>query len=134
MTMGLKEFTNRYGYSALVLIGHSGGGSLVMLLSRRLPQTKLLLTLSGNYDINLWADYHGYQRLSKSENPADYVNQGILEWHYLGAEDNNIPPNLFMHLLESRSNSRVEVLSGVAHQQGWLVYWPEILSRLNYSH
>ncbi len=134
MTVGIKEFVNRYGYNELVLIGHSGGGSLAMLLSSRVPNTKHLLTLSGNYDINLWADYHGYQHLSESENPADYVNNGALEWHYMGAEDSNIPPKLFMHLLESRANSRVEVLSGVSHQQGWLVYWAEILSRLEGSH
>jgi pimeloyl-ACP methyl ester carboxylesterase len=123
----------RYDFSKLVLIGHSGGGSLAMLLSTHLSQTQLLITLAGNYDINLWADYHGYLRLNASENPAEHANQGVTEWHFLGELDSTIPPQMFLSLLQSRSHSQVEILSGVTHQLGWVNYWPEILSRLKHD-
>ena len=133
MTKGLADFTLRYGYSKLVLIGHSGGGSLALLLSQRLPQTQALITLAGNYDINLWTDYHGYLRLNGSENPADHPNQGVTEWHFLGELDNTIPPQLFLSLLQNRNHSQVEILSNVTHQLGWVNYWPKILSRLKHN-
>jgi hypothetical protein len=133
MTSGLEEFMRHYAYSKLVLIGHSGGGSLAMLMSMRLPQIQRVVTLAGNYDINLWTDFHGYQRLSDSYNPAELTNQGVSEWHFLGELDKNIPPKLFLGLLQNRNHSHVEILSGVSHQLGWVNYWPEILSRLKHE-
>ena len=130
MTSGLADFMLQHGYSKLVIIGHSGGGSLAMLMSTHLPQTQTLITLAGNYDINLWANYHGYLRLIDSENPAEHANQGITEWHFLGELDNSIPPPLFLSLLQSRNHSHVEILSKVTHQQGWINYWPKVLAQL----
>lgn len=126
----LQDFCRRYGYREWLLVGHSGGGSLAMLLAKRLPQTRALVTLAGNYDIDAWSDYHGYQRLSGSINPAAGVNNGIPEWHFLAEHDRNIPPSLFFQALKSRKNSRVEIIPGIDHGNGWRQVWPEILSRL----
>lgn len=131
MQVAVLSFMHQYGYSELVLIGHSGGGSLAMLLAGRLPQTKTVVTLAGNYDIDAWADFHGYQRLNESLNPADFTNQGITEWHFLGELDRTVPAELFLPALRRRSNSRVEIIPAIDHLHGWLENWPEILSRID---
>ena len=130
MANALESFCKAYGYQHIVLIGHSGGGSLAMLLAQRLPQTQLVITLAGNYDIDAWADYHHYLRLTESLNPAQQPPTGIPEWHFLGEQDTVIPPKLFVSALKQRANGQVEVLPNIKHQQGWEVIWPHILKRL----
>jgi pimeloyl-ACP methyl ester carboxylesterase len=129
MTQAIIDFCNEHGYRETVLIGHSGGGTLALLLAERLPQTVAVVTLAGNYDINIWADHHGYQRLSESLNPATRNDTGISEWHLLGKRDSNIPPDLFQAALQRRRNSHVQVVDA-DHSQGWQAIWPRMLQRL----
>lgn len=130
MALALQQFCQQHGIQQLVLIGHSGGGALALLLAGRLPQTRLVVTLAGNYDINAWTDHHGYQRLTASINPAKQPETGVTEWHFLAVEDKTIPPQLFLSALQRRANSRVEVLPEVEHQTGWRKVWPAILKNI----
>ena len=130
LASALTNFCKAYGYQKMVLIGHSGGGSLAMLLAQSLPQTRLVITLAGNYDIDAWADYHHYLRLTESVNPAQQPSTGLPEWHFLGELDTVIPPQLFVSALKQRANSYVEVLPNLKHQQGWEAIWPQILEKL----
>ncbi|AMK77825.1 MULTISPECIES: alpha/beta fold hydrolase [Methylomonas] len=132
MTQTLTEFCTLRGYRKVVLIGHSGGGTLALLIAERLPQTVAVVTLAANYDIDIWADHHGYQRLNDSLNPATRaVKTGIAEWHLLGRRDNNIPPELFQQALRQRPNSNVEIVDA-DHGHGWQAIWPQMLKRLDH--
>ncbi len=131
MALALQQFCKLHDIQQLVLIGHSGGGSLALLLADRLPQTQMIVTLAGNYDIDAWTDHHGYLRLTDSINPARQSGTGIEEWHFLGAEDKTVPPHLFLTVLQQRSHSHVEILPEVEHQAGWLEVWSGILKKLN---
>jgi predicted alpha/beta hydrolase family esterase len=126
MTHALNEFTTRQNYQEIVLIGHSGGGTLALLMAERLPKTVAVITLAGNYDIDIWADHHSYPRLSESLNPAARQATGIPEWHLLGNHDSNIPPQLFQDSLRRRPNSTVEIVDA-DHNQGWQQIWPRLL-------
>lgn len=129
MTQTLNEFIKHQDYRELVLIGHSGGGALALLMAERLPQTVAVVTLAGNFDIDRWADFHGYHRLNGSLNPATRPAKNIPEWHFLGQRDRQIPPQLFQDALQHRPNSTVEIVDA-DHQQGWQAIWPRILHRL----
>jgi hypothetical protein len=131
MAVALEQFCQRHDIQQLVLIGHSGGGTLALLLAGRLPQTQLIVTLAGNYDIDAWTDHHGYLRLTESINPARQAETGIEEWHFLGADDTTIPPQLILSALQHRLHSHVEVLPSVEHQTGWLEVWSGILKKIN---
>jgi len=96
-------------------------------MSNRLAQVRGVVTLAGNYDIDLWADHHGYLRLNESLNPSALRSTHVEEWHFLGAEDTNIPPELFLPALKQRPQSHVVVFPRVSHQKGWLEVWPAIL-------
>jgi len=133
MAKVLKDFSAERNYRKLVLIGHSGGGTLALLLAERLPQTVAVVTLAGNVDIDLWADYHGYPRLSRSLNPASRPTTGIREWHLLGNRDRQIPPQLFQDSLQRRPHSSVENIDA-DHSQGWQAVWPNLLRRVAQQH
>ncbi|MCB1675210.1 MAG: hypothetical protein KDI01_02905 [Halioglobus sp.] len=42
-------------YRGVALFGHSGGGTLAMLLAARRPDVRAVLTLAGNLDLAAWA-------------------------------------------------------------------------------
>ncbi|WP_415880003.1 alpha/beta fold hydrolase [Methylomonas sp. TEB] len=132
MTQALTEFCTLNGYSEVMLIGHSGGGTLALLIAERLPQAVAVVTLAGNYDIDIWADHHRYQHLHDSLNPAKRVGKpGIAEWHLLGQRDHNIPPALFQQTLQQRPNSHVQIVDA-DHGHGWQAIWPQMLKRLDH--
>ena len=130
MSKALQAYCLQHGFSELVLMGHSGGGSLAILLAQRLLQTRAVVSLAANYDINAWADYHGYKRLTDSINPADSGSTGITEWHYLGERDINVPPALFFEALTKRQHSHVEIMPMIDHSHGWERIWPKILLQM----
>ncbi|MEQ1620941.1 MAG: alpha/beta hydrolase [Methylococcales bacterium] len=131
MAIAVTDFCRRNGFDQWVLIGHSGGGSLAILLAERLPQTTALVTLAANYDIDVWADHHHYTRLTASKNPAAASNMGIPEWHFLAEKDATIPPHLFFQALKNRKNSQVEIIPDIDHNSGWDKVWPKILAKLS---
>ncbi|MEY4719905.1 MAG: hypothetical protein RL563_2523 [Pseudomonadota bacterium] len=130
MTQALQTYAERHQIQAWVLIGHSGGGSLALLLANRLAQTRAVVTLAANYDIDAWADHHHYLRLEASLNPAKQTDLGLEEWHLLARQDNIVPPALFEQALRQRRHSHVHITEG-DHQQGWLTIWPWLLAQLS---
>ena len=129
MAQALQAFAERHHIREWVLLGHSGGGSLALLLANRLAQTRAVVTLAANYDIDVWADHHHYLRLETSLNPAKQADLGLEEWHLLARNDVTVPPSLFEQALRQRKNSHVQLIEG-DHQQGWLAIWPGLLARL----
>lgn len=130
MAQALQKFAGQNRYREWVLIGHSGGGTLALLLAERLPQTVAVITLAGNYDIDRWTDYHGYQRLQNSLNPALRPSGRVPEWHLLGERDTTIPPALFESALRTRPHAQV-IRVDADHNRGWQAIWPEILQHLH---
>lgn len=128
MAQALVDFCTLYHYPNLILIGHSGGGALALLLAERLPNVRAVVTLAANYDIDSWTDYHRYLRLTTSLNPAK-TNSVAPEWHILGRQDANVPPVLFESSLRQRRNSSVEIIDA-DHSHGWERFWPQLLARL----
>lgn len=129
MTQALQDFNSRQNEQKIILIGHSGGGTLALLMAERLPQTAAVITLAGNYDIDSWADHLSYPRLNASLNPATRRASGITEWHLLGKRDRTIPPQLFQDALQRRPNSTVQIVDA-DHTQGWQAIWPRLLQSL----
>lgn len=117
----------------VILFGHSGGGALALLLAARLARVRAVVTLAVNYDIDAWADQHGYRRLAGSLNPARQAPVRVPEWHLLGEHDRRIPPGLVLEALRQRPGTRVEVVAGFDHRCCWERLWPGLpghLSRL----
>jgi hypothetical protein len=119
--------------SQVVLIGYSGGGTLAQLLAERIKQTCAVLTLAGNLDTAAWTQLHGYAALQGSMNPAQRspLSKHILQLHYVGGSDQNIPSFLVKKYISGKDRGEMRILEEVDHYNGWLAHWTDILDDLN---
>ncbi len=133
MSAALASLVSDNAMTSLVLIGHSGGGTLAMLLAERVPQARLVVTLGGNLDMDAWTARHGYTKLVSSLNPAHRppLPRHIDQLHYVGENDSNVPPEMLEAAVSQQKNAKVFVLDGLGHEHGWGAYWAEILHTID---
>jgi pimeloyl-ACP methyl ester carboxylesterase len=119
-------------FDRLVLIGFSGGGTLAMLMAERIPGLTDVVTLAGNLDVEAWTRQHGYSALTGSLDPAKLrpLRRGIRQWHWIGADDRRVPPELLLGAVQSGPHVRVTVLPGMDHTCCWEETWPRLLREI----
>ncbi len=132
MARALENYLTVNPHAELVFIGHSGGGTLAWLLAERFPQTRTILTLAGNLDIDAWTRQHGYTPLQGSINPAERppLPATVGQLHLVGAEDTNIAPELIQGFITRQPCAELRILSNHDHFCCWAERWPEWLRRL----
>jgi pimeloyl-ACP methyl ester carboxylesterase len=120
------------GYQSLVLLGHSGGGTLAMLLAERQPKVTAVVTVAANLDSDKWAALHKQQALSGSLNPATRppLRASIRQMHYAGVDDDNVQPELVREAVAQQSGAMFKVYPKQDHSCCWREVWPEILGAL----
>lgn len=127
----LNQVIQQYAenYEGIALFGHSGGGSLAMLVAAQREDVVALMTLAGNLDIDRWAIHHGYSPLVGSLNPANQpaLNQSILQKHFLGALDINVMPEMVLATIERQIQADFYLLDNVDHSCCWRKLWPQLL-------
>jgi pimeloyl-ACP methyl ester carboxylesterase len=110
------------------LIGHSGGGTLAVLLGRRLNRPVKVVTVSANLDHQAWTEHHQYTPLTGSLNPIRDLarNPDMQELHWYATEDRNILPAWVLAYCHKHQTQCLPVSGG--HSDGWPARWPAILS------
>lgn len=118
--------------NGLVLIGYSGGGVLAMLLAERLTDTRAIVTVAANLDIDAWTDLHGYSPLAGSLNPASRspIPSAIHQFHLGGAADEQVPPRIIEPVATRQADNLYLVYPQFDHTCCWLEVWPEILQQV----
>lgn len=133
MNEALDGLQSRLGPKPLVLIGHSGGGTLSLLLAQRRADVRAVVTLAGNLAPHRWAEHHGYLPLEGSLTPEpEQLPKRVLQWHFAGEDDRNIPSQLTQEALKDSPQASLFVLTG-NHNCCWRKHWPNILERLTQS-
>jgi hypothetical protein len=96
MAMAVQALLDAGPFERVVWFGYSGGGTMAMLLAPRVRATVAVVTVAANLDIDRWADVRGYPRLAGSLNPASQppLAPRILQRHYVGARDRDVPPGI----------------------------------------
>lgn len=119
-------------YQGVVLVGHSGGGTLAMLLAARRADVTAVVTLAGNLDIDAWADHHHYTRLSGSLNPATLppLDSSVRQLHLVGERDETVTPLMLENALTAQPGAELRVIPGVDHSCCWSDLWPDLLVEL----
>lgn len=119
-------------YPALILLGHSGGGTLAMLMAEHLPKTEAVITVAANLDIARWAGLHRQPPLTGSLNPVERppLPQRVRQTHYAGGRDGNVPPMLVRDAIARQQGAGFIVFSNQGHGCCWRDVWPVILRRL----
>ena len=127
MAAVVQRWVANHGHAKVRLFGHSGGGSIALLMARDLPDIEAIVTVAANLDTAAWTRYHGYTALLGSLNPiAAGLPSGIAQFHYLGSEDRNVPPGIFP-AIGANPNVAVRIVPGQGHRCCWLDDWPTIL-------
>ncbi|MCU0834561.1 MAG: alpha/beta hydrolase [Chromatiaceae bacterium] len=132
MASVLRGLIDAEGVAELVIIGHSGGGVLAWLLAHRIRETRALVTIAANLDIDAWADLHGFSRLTDSLNPAagPPLPAGIAQWHLVGERDREVPASIIDGLRDLLGpDARVLVMAS-DHRCCWLGLWSDVLPQL----
>ena len=114
------------------LIGHSGGGSLSMLVAARVEAVCQVVTLAANLDTDAWAEKQAYTPLQASLNPSAQppLPARVTQYHYLGIRDENIPVPAVRRYLRSQPDSRVTMIENCGHADCWKKLWPDILREI----
>lgn len=129
MTAALRRLVDEGGHDSVVLIGHSGGGVLALLLAERLAEAHAVVAVASVADIDLWANHHGLAPLAASLNPnASAPEPGIPELFLSGGRDRVTPASLIRRAASRRPHARLRNYPGFDHACCWAEAWPEVLA------
>ena len=105
----------------VVLIGHSGGGTLAMLMAAQRQDVVAVVTLAGNLNVAAWASHHNYSPLVGSLDPAalPQLDQNIKQLHFLGAKDHTILKSMLQPVIDKQHNAKLVELADVSHSCCW---------------
>jgi pimeloyl-ACP methyl ester carboxylesterase len=121
----------RSGATSIEIYGHSGGGTLAVLLSARIPAVTRVVTIGANLDTDAWCALHGYSPLLGSLNPAvlNLHPDGVRLLHLVGSDDTNTPPAL-VESAAARTGAigSVRIVRGYTHNCCWQEIWRRVLS------
>jgi pimeloyl-ACP methyl ester carboxylesterase len=128
----IERLRAEHGARGLILIGHSGGGALAMLLAARLPSTRAVVTLAGNLDVAAWARHHGQAPLVHSLDPARRppLSSDVVQLHLLGGRDRVVPPELVREAIARQPGAQGRLYPDQGHRAGWTRVWPGVLDEL----
>jgi pimeloyl-ACP methyl ester carboxylesterase len=131
LSAAVRRLMTAEGYTRVAWFGHSGGGTLAVLLAVRFPETASVVTIAANLDTDAWAAYMGYQDLSGSLNPASCppLSRQIQQRHSADGKDRVVPPALAAPAA-AHLGAPLIVLEAYDHACCWEQVWPTILSDL----
>lgn len=132
MAAALEALRAAHAVAHVTLVGYSGGGTLAMLLAPRVAAVDSVVTIAANLDLKAWAARHGYAPLHMSLDPATQapLPAEIAQWHFVGADDTNVPPALVERALAHDPAATIVVVAA-DHAKGWTSAWPQLLRQLD---
>lgn len=129
MANAIGVLLERHEFESVRLFGHSGGGTLALLIAARLPQTLDVITVAGNLDPDAWTAHHRYTPLHESLNPVREppLDDAIGQWHLLGGDDTVVPPAITRAFIDSQANAVGALFPSFGHGCCWQRVWSGVL-------
>lgn len=116
-------------FASVVLIGHSGGGALAMLIAEHLPKVDAVVTVAGNLDVEGWVKHHKYTPLYNSLNPVSrpVLPARIRQLHLVGGRDEVVPPELVVDWISRQPSAERWTYDNYDHSCCWQKNWSDVL-------
>ena len=123
-----RRLIDRDGYRKVTWIGHSGGGTLAVLLALRFRETVSVVTIAANFDTHAWAKASWGGDLSASLNPANGapLPRHIRQMHYAGRKDTVVPLRFTAPGAE-RLGGKLIIMDDFNHACCWEKIWLDVL-------
>lgn len=132
LNQGLNQIQKHFQATELVLIGHSGGGTLAMLLAQRRNDVVAVVTLAANLDHSAWTQHLNYFPLDGSLNAIDVdLPTNVLRWHFAAGLDQQVPAELVKSAAAQDPHAQFQLFEQFDHFCCWIQVWPSILLDLN---
>ena len=132
MTTAIDAVAREAGAKELVLVGHSGGGTLAVLIGERAQNVAAVITIAANLDIDAWTQSHRYLPLSTSLNPAQSeLPHPWRELHFSGARDIVVPNDTTTAYFEKYPQARQRTLPDYGHVCCWIDAWPTLAAEIS---
>ena len=128
ITVLKKKIHNR----DIILVGHSGGAALAMLVAGHLKQVKAVVTIAGNLNVKAWVEHHRYSDLTGSLDPGAMpgLTCNIEQVHYYSSSDSVIQAKWLRAFSASQCNSSLIELPVKGHDQAWEEFQGLIMENL----
>lgn len=127
ITATLYELSAEQRNLPVILIGHSGGGTLAMLIAQRVSAIDGVITIAANMDTDAWTKHQGYSPLKKSINPAAALSmRNIPQVHFAGEKDDVVPPAINASFMKNIGQELI-IKKDFTHSCCWLNEWPALL-------
>lgn len=135
INQAINNIQTTYNFKNLALIGHSGGGTIAMLIANRRNDIAAVITLGANLDHKAWTEHFGYLPLSSSLNPSqeETLPQHVLRWHFVGSKDTQVPMQLTQNVVHKDPYAKLFIKKEYNHTCCWADDWPETLKNLHYT-
>jgi pimeloyl-ACP methyl ester carboxylesterase len=126
------RFREAHHLSRILLVGHSGGGTLAVLLASRLPAVIGVISIAGNLDPEEWTRQHGYSPLTESLNPAREppLDPALPQWYLVGDLDKVVPTTMAARYLIRVPPERIWRYPLLDHSCCWQRVWPDVRKRV----
>jgi pimeloyl-ACP methyl ester carboxylesterase len=133
LTAVVTALLDEGGYTRVVLVGYSGGGTLAMLVAPRISRTVAVVTVAANLDTDGWAAHHRLPPLRGSLNPSRQspLPPTIVQRHYTGSDDRVVPQHVVA--VPGLPVDAVRRVNGFDHVCCWVERWPSILDEVGRS-
>ena len=127
LSQGLTRIKQQYRNQHFVLVGHSGGGTLAMLLAARRTDIAAVVTLAANLDHRAWTQHFNYLPLSTSLNPATEkpLPAHIQRWHFIGGQDFIVPKAISQQAAQKDPHAKLIVYPHFDHHCCWQNIWQD---------
>jgi hypothetical protein len=132
----LDKIKKEHNNKRFTLFGFSGGGAIATILAAKRDDLKLLVTISGNLDIQKWCKIHHISKLRDSLNPSDFIDylQNKKQIHLIGDNDRNTGKKVFFSFYNRFRNKNIvkyKIFPNFTHSNGWYENWNKILKEID---
>ncbi|MCF7987747.1 MAG: alpha/beta hydrolase [Methylovulum sp.] len=129
MAAALKSWLQTHPFNHLVLIGHSGGGTLATLMVEQIAEVQTVVTLAANLDVAAWCRFHDAEPLLDSLNPMTEkpLASHIKQFHLAGARDEVVPARIIESYAKRQPDAVYMRFLEFDHHCCWETIWQNSL-------